>query len=388
MKHTPITIVLALLVLALVPLAAAQTTPTSNPVQVSLLSYQPIPAQAGDTLDVQLSVRNSATSPAQGVEVEVVSGGAFIAEGRTTVSAGTIPALNSFTARFTVRVESTAEAGDRALQIRTRQQGQDWQQRTITIPIVSQQAAILITDVTSENMAPGETGTLTLRVENLADTTLRDIIVRLGTTNTPFTPAQSATQQRISSLAPGAAQTVTYRINTQSTATPADVAVPVTMRYLDSAGNQRESDDTISIRVHAPARTDAYVDNVERQGSDAIVRMRIVNMGLSEIRFVTAQIEDGEGYTVHPQSRRTYVGNINSDDWETVRFTITPEQDEITVPITYTFFDAFNQEHTITQEHVVRIPSQDNGSGAGLWIVLLVIAAVIGTIVYKKRKKK
>lgn len=388
MKKTPITTLLALLVLALVPLAAAQTTPTSNPVQVSLLSYQPVPAQAGETLDVQLSVRNSATSPAQGVEIEVLSGGAFIAEGRTTVNAGTIPALNSFTARFTVRVQSTAEAGDRALQIRTRQQGQDWQQTTIFIPIVSQQAAILVTDVSSQNMIPGETGTLTLRIENLADTTLRDITVRLGITDTPFTPAQTATQQHISSLAPGAAQTVTYRINTRATATPGDYAFPVTMHYLDSAGNQRENDDTISIRVNAPARTDAYVDNVERQGNDAVVRMRIINMGLSEIRFVTAQIEDGEGYSVHPQSRRTYVGNINSDDWETVRFTITSEQDELTVPITYTFFDAFNQEHTITEEHVVRIPSQDSGTRAGLWIVLLILAAVIGTVVYRKRRHK
>ncbi len=385
MKHLPTIMLLALFVLALLPIGVAQTSPTSNPVQVALLSYQPVPATPGDTLEVQLSVRNQATSSAQGVEIEVLSQGVFTTEGRTNIGIGTIPAQNSFTARFTVRVESTAEAGDRALQVRTRQQGQDWQQSTIFIPVVSQQSAVLITDVTSNNLIPGETGTLTLTVENLADTTLRDIVVQPDLTQTPFRVTQTATQQRIATLAPGQVRTVTYQLNTQATAQADDYAIPLTMRFLDSAGNQKESMDTISVRVTSEPRTLAYVDLVERQNGDAIVRLRIVNTGLSEIKFVQATVQDAEGYTVHPQSQQVYVGNINSDDWETVRFTITPTQDALTVPITYTFMDAFNQEHTVQAEYDVRIPAEQQQSSAVLWIILAVV--VVGALFWWRRKK-
>lgn len=377
---------LALFLLLAAPLGAAQTISTT-PVQVSVLSYQPVPAQAGDTLDLQLSVTNTGTQIAQRVEVEILASEIFTPEGRTMVGAGNIPSQSSFAARFNVRVSSTAEAGDRTLQVRTRQQGQEWQQHSVTIPIVSQQAAVLLTQVTSENIVPGERGSISLQIENLAGTTLRDIVVQLDFTNTPFSPAQSATQQRIDTLGAGTAHTVTYSINTDATATPADYAIPVTLRYLDSSSNQREDAETISARVESAPRTDAYVDLVERDGTDAIVRFRIINMGLSEIKFLQASIQEGEGYDTHPQSEKIYVGNVGSDDWETVRFTITPTQSDLSIPLTYTFLDAFNQEHTITQNYAVRVPQEENGSSAGIWIVLLLVLGVIGIIVYRKRNK-
>ena len=118
------------------------------------------------------------------------------------------------------------------------------------------------------------------------------------------------------------------------------------------------------------------------------VTVRIINKGLSEIKFLQASVQDGEGYTIQPQHKQAYLGNVDSDDWETMRLTVTTDRESIDIPLSYSFEDTFNNPQEQQTTLSVQIPEAPAGGlgTAGLLIALAVIGG--GYWLYKRRKSK
>ena len=373
-----------LLIALIIPVGASAL------VDAQLQRYDPTPAQPGDLLTVQLSITNNADTRAQNVELELLASNTVSPEGKNTLTAGTIGAYSSFQGSLQVRVAADAPPGEAVLRIRVREQGSDWQERTGTIQVQPSQAGILISDVqlSPEAVNPGRTATLTLEVQNNANSLLREVSTQLQLAETPFVPAQTATRKRVGDLATGSQATVTYQLTAQPEAHAGIYRIPVTLSFLDRNGNSVEQLDMIGVTVTTPQQTLANVDNVQRTDEGAEVSVRIVNKGLSEIKFLETHVQEGEGYTIRAQERSAYLGNVDSDDWQTMRFNIQSSAEQVQIPLTYTYQDTFNDPHE--QEQLLTItlpPAQGGGLGAVGIIALLLIAGGIYWV-YKKRKSK
>ncbi len=381
-------LLLVLLALA-TPLVAAQLQ-TSTPVDVSLLRYQPVPAQAGDVLDVYIQIANNGTSQAGDVQLQILSSDNLQPEGQSTVDVGTLAAQSTYVAHVKVRVDAAAPAGPHILLVQTKQGTQSWQDHQLTIQVQPTQASVFVGAVTSTPavVAPGQDATVSLTIQNQADQRLRDLSVSLDLSNSPFIPMDGTARQTVQLVMPKTSADVSFHLSAKPGATADSYRIPVTITYLDELGETKTQTDTIGMRVDATPDVKAYIDSVTSQQGGAQVSVRIVNQGLSQIKFAEAHIASGTDYTVPDQERDQYVGNIDSDDWDTIRFSVKTTQQQVTIPITYSYKDSFNQEHNATQSFVVDIPAQQGGSGATLWIILIVIVVGGGGIWWYRRRRK
>lgn len=372
--------------LLVMPLALA-----ASPVELALQSYTPAPAQPGDLLDVFIQVSNNGDENAENVEIQVLETGPFSPEGTPTVRAGTIRSQQVYLARFKVRVDAQTQAGDRLLALRARQDGTEWQDQTVSITVQSDEAALFINDVTTTpaTLLPGQEAELEIGIENTADSRLREISVELDLEETPFIALGGGTRKQVASLAAYGRGSVPFTLQVNP-ATTADIySVPVTLKFLDDQGNEETIEDNIGLRVNTPTRMRAYLDDVVRSAEGADVTVRIVNQGLSEVKFVEVSSEDGDGYHITAQDQQQYLGNIDSDDWETLRLTVETEREEFELPITYTFQDAFNEEIEQTQVFTVELPPAEQQSifGASTIIIVLLIVVIVVLLVRRRKKK-
>ena len=359
-------------------------------VDAQLQRYDPTPAQPGDLLSVQIALTNSADRAVQGAELEILPSATVRPEGRNTLTAGTIGALSSFQGTLQVRVAADAPPGAATLRMRVRQAGGEWQERTGTIDVQPSQAGILIQQVTLNpaTINPGRSATLTLGVQNNANTLLREVTTQLQLQDTPFVPTQSATRQRVGDLSHAQQASVTYELTAQPEAQAGIYRVPVVLSYLDRNGNSVDQTDMIGLTVTTPQRTSATIDNVQRTDEGAEISVRVVNTGLSEIKFVEVTAQESSGYTIREQERSAYLGNIQSDDWQTMRFSIQTSQEQVEIPISYRFEDTFNEPHEQTTTLAVTLPPRNGGGLGAVGVIVLLILIGGGYWLYKRRKNQ
>ncbi|MFT4250720.1 MAG: COG1361 S-layer family protein [Candidatus Woesearchaeota archaeon] len=375
---------LPLLLIALLIPVAAMAVP-----DVQLQRHDPTPAQPGDLLSVQLALTNPTDTAMRNVELEILESNTVRAEGRNTLRAATIGAYSSFQGTLQVRVAADAPSGEATLRTRVRIHNGQWQERTQTITVQTSQAGILVSNVqvTPEAISPGRSATVELTVQNNANSLLREVSTQLQLEETPFVPTQTTTRQRVGDLPINQQRTITYELTAQPEAQAGIYQVPITLRFQDRNGNVVEQQDMIGLSVTTQQVTTANVDNVQRVDKGVEVSVRIVNKGLSEIKFVEASVQEQESVSIAAQERNTYLGNIASDDWQTMRFVIRSDKEQVEIPLRYTFQDAFNEEHTRETTLVINIPEEPR-RGAGTGILLLILLAGGGYWVYRRKHKK
>jgi LPXTG-motif cell wall-anchored protein len=375
-------ILLAILLVLSAPAASAL-------VDANLQRYDPTPAQPGDLLTVYVAVTNDDSSIARNIQLEILPTNTIIPEGQSVINVGTLSELGTYTTSLQVRVASDTPAGTAILRMRTKQDGSEWQERTGTINIKSSESAVLINNVqvSPETINPGKASTVTLTLENNAGGLLRDVTTQLDLTETPFVPVDSSTRKKVSELKADQQAKVTYTLVAQPGATANIYRVPVTLSFLDEDGQVQSDKDTIGLYVDTPTSIRAIVDDVTATTNGAEVAVRIVNKGLSEVKFVEAELSEAQGYTIPISQQVAYVGNIDSDDWETLRFNIESEQTEVQVPMEYTFQDAFNNKITMQETLRINIPEQQS-EGTGTGLILVVLLLIGGGVWYVRRRRK
>ena len=125
--------------------------------------------------------------------------------------------------------------------------------------------------------------------------------------------------------------------------------------------------------------------------------MKFVNKGSSNIKYLNAALKKTNDFEIL-STEKVYVGNIDSDDYETGDFElyIKSIKKNIELPLQYTFLDANNREYIQDVKLILRLYSssevkkfgfvKSNNSGG-----LLIILIIVGTGIYfylKKRKNK
>lgn len=383
MKYTT-PVLLALLFVLIAPATYAL-------VDANLQRYDPTPAQPGDLLTVYISVSNNEDTAARDVQLEILDTSTVTPEGRSVLNAGTINAYSSYLATAQVRIAKDAPAGEVVLRMRVREGSGNWQEQTATITVQSAQSAAIISNVQiqPEAVNPGREASVTLTVENNADSLLRDVTTELDLQDTPFVPTGSSTRKKISSLAAGQQAQVTYQLVAQPSATADIYRIPVTISFLNEQGERREDQDAIGVYVITETQTQAIVDSVTRNTDGIEVAVRLINKGLSEIKFAQATIQEADGYEIPVNQQQTYLGNIDSDDWETMRFNIQTDQEQVSIPLRYTYQDAFNNE--LEQETTLQVdipPAQTQGVSISTILLVLVVIAAAGYYIKKRRNNK
>ena len=379
---------------------------------VSVLSYTPVPAQPGGYVTVTLKVMNTGNGDTTDAAIEFVNNYPFSMDNQAEMikSIGVLGSQDTYLAEFRVRIDPEAIEGTNYLKVRyTTDTGMaNWVEKDLPLTVNSAQKTLSINnvEVSPKSVMPGGEAQVTLKIKNLAQSNLRDIGVKLnlegamvGSTyvDIPLAPIGSSVEKKISLLKTGQSADFDFVLQAYPDATAGIYKIPVTLTYTDENGKEYSRTDLISLVINAKPELMVTIDDSTLYSDNGMgdVSFMVTNKGLTDIKFLTVTLGQSDAYTIKSVSDETYVGNVDSDDYEIATFSVLMNKqglDHVEFPVTLHYKDALNNDQTMQETlSLPLISTKEAGkekSKTGLVIVIIVVLALIIFFVVRARKKK
>ena len=268
---------------------------------------------------------------------------------------------------------------------------------TVSFAILNSVSALTIDSVAIANeIQPGKTTRITLGIENGADEDVQDVSVTLDLSNVPFAPFDSASEYSIEEIEEDDTEYAEFELIALNNAQAGIYKIPVRITYIQD-GDDKIKNSLISIVVDSKPKISASVeDSLLLKGTDNEFFIKITNKGLSDAKFV--EIEVGQGQYQLLVGNSHYIGDIDSDDFDSVKLNAFFKDNignNINMPVTVIYRDDLNKEyrevfnlnlHVYTENRAVELGLMEEQVGSGYIVGLVFI--VILYLVYRRLKKK
>ena len=266
-------------------------------------------------------------------------------------------------------------------------------------------AAVSITDVSSSpvEVVPGEIVDITIGIENIFNYDVTNLNVRLDLSgaDVPFAPYQSSSEKFLDELDKGDEDNFKFKLITLPETPTGIYKIPVEISYNYKDGNltlQGQKLELISVTVNSKPELKVSLDDslVLIKGKENTFKLKIINSGLSDVRFLYVTISDVSGLKFLSEKEQ-YIGDIDSDDFDNAEYSVIINVDatkSINLPITLSYMDATNKEFIETTNLILITYSLKEARELGLvdkpkigsFIAIFILLG--GYIVYKILKKR
>jgi len=393
---------LALIALLTLPLGTVSAADYNFPaITVTPLRYEPLPAQPGSYMKLWISVENIGTEPAEDLLVVLEPQYPFFldASENATRHIRTLNGKENTVIDYKIRVAADAVQGENELKIKYSTKDRDeWVEKIVRIEIQTLDANLDVVSVSSGSVAPGGTVPLEIKLKNEGDSPLRDIFVRINLSDVPFYPINSISEKKIYLINSGEEGIINFDIMASPAATCQPYKVPMTLSYKTLGGTQYTKLSYLTIVVGSAPEIVVDIESSEimTSGKTGSVTFNIINKGLTNIKFLTITLKEGDYDIISPPE--IYIGNLDSDDFDTAEFKIYTNKQGTTLPlnIAISYRDSNNGLHQEEKTLLLRlytseelgkfqlVPAQNN-----TWLIVIIIAVVvIGYWIYRRRKKR
>jgi hypothetical protein len=412
---------------AVIVIADRDTYVSGASIRVSMISQDPDPVEPGDYVELRWMVTNYGSKSLEDVEFQLVADYPFqllgIEDGLQQL--GTIQGHQKgeegVVLYYKVRIDEDASEGVNKIYLKYRYKGMEWSELDyFEVRVQSVDAAVVIDDVHMEpaRITPGGTGKLSLKLLNLADSRMTDVNVKLDLTletiprsstgaeasllyeALPFAPTTSASEKRISSIKAGDTSVVSFDLTAYPDATSRVYKVPVILTYKDELETEFEKEDIIGIIVGSAPDIYVVIDQTDLVAGKKTgkVSFKFVNKGVTDVKFLDVILDETDEYKII-SANEEYIGNIDSDDFESVDFSIYLKENDneedggtIDFPLHIEFKDANNRDYSedITLKYTIRTAAEkgEAKSSSGMIIIAAIIIIIVGWIVYRKWEKR
>ncbi|HII16049.1 MAG TPA: hypothetical protein HA362_07085 [Nanoarchaeota archaeon] len=396
-----IMVLLAMLLVLSTFAAARQTVVTSaNEMKIDLLRYDPSPVQPGDTTDIWFELINLKDQAVNDFAVTLVEDYPFMVVSDKVVTFSSLDKGGKLQVKFQVEVNKNALAGSYNVNIQynSRTAG------TITSSpfIVSvQKLGSLVSasvDVTpaqgdAQRIAPGSAADVAVSVKNPYDSVMKDVTVKLdlSSSSMPFAPVGMTTEQKIKQINPGDEGRVSYKLVATPDATAGVYKIPLTIKYYDETGTLYNISDVVGVMVGAEPKISVTLDSTELTTKNKMgkVVLKVVNYGTEDVKFARIKLAEGDDFELL-STPESYIGNIDSDDYETAEFRLKAGSGTFMLPVALEYMDSNNKQYSAEEnvEVVLYSPGELGIKSGSTWLyVLALVIAVAGYFGYKKFRK-
>mgnify|MGYP001561550197 CR=1 FL=1 len=380
-------------------------------IRINFVNQEPDPVEAGGNVDVRFKVENIGGDEAKDVEFEIVPEFPFSLEpgedGHTDL--GTLQSRQvgdeGAIIKYGLLVDENAVEAEKILKIRYRSNKEAWVTvENFTIDIRTRDAILAIDSVATDkkSLEPGTTNRLTLTLSNQGDSVLRNIEVKLDLENTQLVPIGSGNEKNIYQISARSKQDIVFTLLVDPEAESGIAKVPVKLSYNDQVGTRFIRNNTIGLIVGAEPDLSITLDEstIYQPGQSGEVTVKVVNKGVSNIKFTNVKLL-GADYIRPLSNTEIYLGNIDSDDFESATFKVFVDSNgngALTLPIQLDYKDANNNEFSKKIDLPLNLYSSKDAKKFGLTqgssmigIVIVVVIVVAGLLIFRrywKRRKK
>ena len=383
--------------------------------RISITIQDPDPVEPGKEVEASFKIDNNGTT-ANNVIFEILPEYPFsLVPGENAAkSLGTIgtsqDGKQSVIARYKLKVAQDAFDGNHEIKIRYKIEGFDsWIIiEKLNIKVQSRDAIIGVEKFSAEPsvVAPGSKSKLTITLKNYATSLLKDIKIVLdlgksGDEVTPFSPIGSTNENVLAYIEPESTKSVEFELIADPGAVSKSYKIPMSIRYSDALGRNYSKSNIITLIVGDEPDISVGIDisTIYTAGAAGEITIKIVNKGLPDIKFVNVKLDKSDKYRVVSPTE-VYIGNIDSDDYETADFKMYIEkasENKIVLPLTVEYKDANNKDY----KKVVNLElplygyfdakklGLEKGNKTPIYVLLIaVIIVLVGYFAYRFGRKR
>ena len=245
-----------------------------------------------------------------------------------------------------------------------------------------------------EYIAPGGSGTITIKIRNNANEELTDVRVQL---NLPeeIKFLNRVSEDKIGKIYSGEVVDLKFDVISMPNAEEGIYNASIIIDYLNYIGDERQDSDVFGILViKSEPKIFAKVDSTEIYKGNTLggVSLTFVNNNLGNLKFLTVEMLESEDYKI-VSANKEYIGDLDSDDFESVEFRLKVDNKKIIpLKLRLTYMDALNKEYSQDMEVELRMLSATElgikKNSAGTTVVILILMGGIGYYFYKRYKRK
>ena len=256
-------------------------------------------------------------------------------------------------------------------------------------------------EVNPDVVPPGGEAEITITLENRADSYLRAIKAELDVSDDtiPFSPIDSTTEKSIYQIPPRTIQSLKFTLISLPDADAKTYKIPLKIDFEDELGNKFNKSTLIGIKIGTIPDVELFIDEADffKPKTKGRVIAQLVNKGLIDIKFATIKLRESNLYEMLSPGD-IYLGEIESDDFETAEFEIFMNTKQKDVPLVFdvTYLDANNNEFKQSYTEMIKVFDNSEAKefgieGSGKFGFFIMIIIVVGGLLlyryYKKRKK-
>ncbi len=369
-------------------------------------SFIPIkPITPGDKFTVDVQLKNEGGSISK-ISLTINST-SFFFDGLSQLNVGDLASGQTTSFEIPIVASASLQSGVQSIPLTVTYQDPlgSLQQMTITITPVNvvKSSVDFIVDAQAEKrpVSPGDKTRFLVNITNIGNSNAQSAKISVSSASSSFTSLGSS-ERYFDSIAPNSKEQMEFEIGVGGTTAAGYYPVTITINYLDNNGETQtpiqkqvgiEVGDVPQISI-TPSTTPSPV----AAGGAYTISLQFSNTGNINIRALSVNASS-ESFEILSSSQN-YIGSLNLDDYSSVDYTIYSNNNlkpgVYPIHVTMTFRDAYNTEHTVTQDVPIEVVSQGivnltqkpaEMSLTSIILVLIVICAVV-YVVYTRYFKK
>ena len=377
---------------------AVESKIAAEELRIDLIRFDPNLYQGGGS-DVIFEITNLGDNMILSKEITLVDKFPFSAKERTITITNLGPG-NKVQVKFNVLTNKDVDDGVYSLSIQYYSDKQGVILTKSFDALVKKSLVIATTRVSVEpdRIKPGDDAAVKIILENAAESRLKDITLSLDLDDVPFSPIGSTSERKIKDIAIGGKYEVVFNIIVNPDAESKVYKVPLEIKYLDELGKEFIKNEFIGLVVDEKPNYQVNLEgsNVYSYRDSGEITLSISNTGTSEIKFLSMELLNDKKYEVI-SNPRVYVGNLESDDFETANFIIYSKSYwDIPLQVNLMYKDAYNREYNETM--TVNLPMYSRFTARRLGLVkgdsglfnfvLIIVLIIFAFKTYKEWKKE
>ena len=385
-----------LLLVMLVLLTVSVSAVGGAMLKASVLRYEPAPAEQGNPVDVWVELNNAGTK-ADKVAVKFVPEYPFSlpAGSQGYFDVGILSASESKVVKFSVFVDPTAPNGDSDIKFQFKYGSDNWIELLSSVSLETQNAVLVVDSykVTPSPITPGQTVKVEMQLRNAGRIAVKNVDVSIGLEDGKFSTIGSGAKKRVDYIGFGETETVVFELASDTSTEVKVYNIPVTLSFKDERNKEYTDTAKISLVVNAKPEISLTVDKTvfTSKTVPGTVSLKVVNKGVVNMKYLTVKLIQTPDYDVLSPSNEAYVGNLDSDDFETVDFTVKPLVDSPRLSVTLEFKDPYNVDFSTQYDLPLRIiTDKELGKTSTPWGMIIVglLIFVVGIYWWFRRRKK
>jgi len=260
--------------------------------------------------------------------------------------------------------------------------------------------ALMISSVSTNprEIIPGETSIIKIALENEGNRDIEDVSVILNLADVPFAPYDSGSEYSIDKIREGKIKYAEFEIVALNNAKSGIYKIPLTITYNIGGEMQASKDSLISLTINSEPIIGVNIeDGLFLKGQENKLTIRIVNKGLSDVKFLEVELSESTYFNTLSQ-KNVYLGDIDSDDFDTAEFKIFFKKNipnSINLPVKILYRDSLNNKYEKDFNIPLKVYTKKQAIELGLLkkdntvtYIVIVVGLIIVWLIYRKIKGK